>query len=188
MHTNDTAVVCGGVEFGRSGHEPPDSVEMNRGAVSGGCGSGSAVYNTATGKPSVGTDLEAPPSDSSLKFYVEKGYEFQGRTKLKLEGSSSKIKVTKSNGSEETIEWPKNGLIYVSSAESGCGYTNYEQGNTDTSTTYAQEVNCGSVYVEGTYGKSLTIAAAVDVVIDGSIVPAGLTAGNAPTRHQRRSA
>lgn len=184
MHTDDKAVVCNGVEFGRPGHEPPDSIEIDRETVSGGCGSGSVKYNTANGKFSIGPELEAPPSDGSLKFYVEhlpQDNELEGRTKLKLEGGVNKIKVTHANGKEETLEWPQNGLLYVTSTASGCGYSNYEQSKTDTSTTYAEEANCGSVYVEGTFSKSLTIAASVDVIIDGSITPYGVTPGSAPS-------
>lgn len=181
MHTNDGVFYCNGVEFGRPGHEPRDAIEINRGAFYGNCGSGTVKYNTATGKPSVGPDFEAPPSDSSLKFYVEKGYELEGRTRLKLEGSVNKIKVIKSNGTEESMEWPKNGLIYVANTGSGCGYTNFQQEGTDTTATYNSEVNCGSVYVEGTYSKALTIAAATDVIVTGSITPTGVSAGSAPT-------
>ncbi len=185
MHTNDTALACGGVEFGRPKHEPPDSIEINRGVINASCGTGSPIYNTASGKPNEnGPDLEAPPSDSSLKFYVERtpqNNEFEGRTKLKLEGSTNKIKVTKYTGAEETIEWPKNGLIYVANTGSGCGYNNFEQEPTDTTTTYEEEEHCGSVYVEGTYSKSLTIAAATDLIVTGSITPTGVTPGNAPT-------
>ncbi len=183
MHTDDAAIVCNGVEFGRAGHEPPDAVEINGGPISGGCGSGTVKYNTANGKSSVGPTLEAPPKDDSLKFYVEhspQNNELEGRTKLKLEGGTGKINVTHANGTEEKIEWPKNGLLYVANSGS-CGYTNFEQGNTDTSATYASEYNCGSVYVEGTYAKPLTIAAAVDVIIDGSLTQYGNTAGHVPT-------
>jgi Tfp pilus assembly protein PilX len=184
MHTNDSTNVCGGAEFGRAGHEPPDSIEVNRGANVRSCGSGPVVYNTASKEPSVGQDLEAPPSDGSLKFYVEhtpQNNEFEGRTKLKLEGATNKIKVTKYNGAEETIEWPKNGLIYVNNRGSGCGYTNFEQEGTDNATTYKEEENCGSAYVEGSYSKSLTIAASTDLIITGSITENGVTAGNPPT-------
>jgi len=182
MHTNDAVYYCNGVEFGRPGHEPADAVEINRGANYGNCGSGSVTYNTSTGKPSVGPDIEAPPNDTSLSFYVERPQNyFEGRTKFKLEGSVNKIKVTKAGGAEETIEWPKNGLIYVANSASGCGYSNFEQEGTDTNNTYEKELGCGSAYVEGTYSKSLTIAAAVDLTITGSITPTGVTAGNAPT-------
>ena len=184
MHTNDGVYACKGVGFGREGHEPPDSVEINRKVFVQSCGSGSVKYNTSTGEPSVGPDLEAPPSDSSLKFYVEHSpqqNELEGRTRLKLNGSTNKITVIKSNGTEETLEWPKNGLLFVTSNASGCGYNNFEQEPTDTNSTYEKEVNCGSVYVEGTYSKSLTIAASVDVIVTGSITEQGVTAGNAPT-------
>jgi Tfp pilus assembly protein PilX len=183
MHTNDAALMCKGAEFGREGHEPPDSVEINRGAFVQTCGSGSVKYNTATKEPSKGPDLEAPPSDGSLKFYVKHtptNYEFEGRTKIKLEGT--KMKITKSNGEElNNVEWPENGLIFVTSTAGGCGYSNYEQEGTDTTTTYNSEVNCGSVYVEGTYSKSLTIAASVDLIVTGSITPTGVTPPAAPT-------
>jgi hypothetical protein len=184
MHTDDTAVYCGGVEFGRPGEEPPDAIEIDRGAVAGGCGSGAAIFNTANGKPSVGPELEAPPSDGSLKFYVEhtpQNNELEGRTKIKLEGATNQIKVTKANGTVETLEWPKNGLLYVTSNSSGCGYGNYEQENTDTTSSFEKEVNCGSVYVEGTFKESLTIAASVDVIINGSITQYNVTPGHAPS-------
>jgi len=182
MHTDDTAVVCGGVEFGRPGHEPPDAVEIDRGTVNGNCGAGSPKYNTASGTYSVGPELEAPPSDGSLKAYVEKTDEFAGLTELELIGE--KIKVTQYPAGVKTtkeIAWPTNGLIYVTENASGCGYSNFEQNNTDNSATLAEEQNCGSVYVKGTFSKSLTIAAATDVIINGSITPTGVTAGSAPT-------
>lgn len=189
MHTDDTAVVCGGAEFGRAKHEPPDIVEMNGGEVSGRCGAGSAIYNTPTGGPITGPELEAPESDRSLKKYVEhkpehpQENEFTGLTHLVLEGSLNKIKVEKEKGKfKETIEWPKNGLIYVQSNSSGCSYI-YEQENSDNSTTLPKEENCGSVYVSGNYSKPLTIGAEVDMIINGSITPTGVTppAGPAST-------
>ncbi len=182
MHTNDAVNACKGVEFGREGHEPPDSVEINRKVFVQSCGSGSVKYNTATKEPSKGPDLEAPPSDGSLKFYVEhspQNNELEGRTKLKLEGT--KIKVTKPNGVEEPIEWPANGLLFITSTASGCGYNSFRQEPTDTTTTYNSEVNCGSVYVEGSFSKSLTIAASVDVIVTGNITETGVSAGSAPT-------
>jgi hypothetical protein len=181
MHTDDTAVVCGGAEFGRKGHEPADAIEINGGTVNGGCGSGNPLYNTATGSSIVGPELEAPESDGSLRDYVEnepeypQENEFTGLTHLVLEGTANKIKVEQDKGTiKKTIEWPKNGLIYVQSNSSGCTYK-YEQENADTATTLAQEENCGSVYVSGNYSKPLTIAAEVDVVINGSITPTGVT-------------
>jgi hypothetical protein len=189
MHTDDTAVVCGGVEFGRKARlkeKEPDAVEMNGGPEPGGCGSGNPIYNTTSGKPETkGPELVAPESDGSLKAYVEhepQSYEFSGRTLLVLEGEKSpaKIKVTTFPGGvkkEQSIEWPKNGLIYIKDSESGsgCEYTKFEQENTDTTTTYKKEENCGSVYVKGTYSSSLTIAAEKDIIIYGNIEETGVT-------------
>ncbi len=181
LHTDDTAEVCGGAVFGRSGHEPPDLVEMNGGALSAGCGSGSAKYNTPTEGPITGPELVAPESDGSLKVYVEhkpQVNEFTGRTLLELEGKTNEIKVTTFENKKaitEKIEWPKNGLIYVSAGEGGCGYTEFEQEGTDTNATYEKEENCGSVYVKGTFSQSLTVAAENDLIVNGSITPYGIT-------------
>lgn len=186
LHTDDAGVVCGGAEFGREGHEPPDVAEMNGGAVSGGCGSGSAKYNTPTGGPTTGPELIPPESDGSLKAYVEhtpQQNEFTGRTYLVLEGSVGKIKVkTVASGVEttKTIEWPKNGLIYVKAGEGGCAYTKFEQEHTDTAATLAKEEGCGSVYVKGEYKESLTIGAENDLIVNGSITPTGVTPGLSP--------
>ena len=185
MHTDDTAVVCGGVEFGRKTRlekKEPDAVEMNGGAKLGGCGSGNPIYNTTSGKPETkGPELEAPQSDGSLKAYVEPGYELSGLTYLELKGSENKIKVWKvENGvkvEKTPLEWPKNGLIYIKDSESGsgCEYTKFEQESTDTTTTYKKEENCGSVYVKGTYSAPLTIAAEKDVIIYRNIEETGVT-------------
>lgn len=183
MHTDDTAVVCGGVEFGRKTRlekKEPDAVEMNGGGELGGCGSGEPIYNTTSGEPEKnGPELVAPESDGSLKAYIEPGYELSGLTYLELKGSENKIKVWKVESGvkvEKTpLKWPKNGLIYIKDGASGCAYTEFEQENTDTTTTYKKEENCGSVYIKGTYSSSLTIAAEKDIIINGNIEETGVT-------------
>ena len=189
MHTDDTAVVCGGAEFGRPKHEPPDLVEMNGGTAEG-CGGGSGIYNTPTGSWITGPELVAPESDSSLRVFVEhtpQENEFTGRTYLELEGKTNEIKVTtwpepEKKETVQKIEWPKNGLIYVQANNkgAGCEYTEFEQKSTDTPETFKEEENCGSVYVKGTFSKSLTVSAETDVIINGSITPNGVTPPAAP--------
>jgi Tfp pilus assembly protein PilX len=196
MHTDDSALVeCSNeVSFGREKHNPPDPVEINHGTWSSSsskakkanespCASGSTpLYYTASGKFSEeGAELHAPPSDTSLKAYVESGYEFVGRTRLVLEGE--KIMVTNANfhsGTATPISWPPNGLIFVRGGPEGCGfeYSN-TTGGSDTSTTYAEEEECGNAYVKGNYSKSLTIGAETDVIANGSIIPTGVTPGAA---------
>ena len=179
MHTNDTANVCGGATFGREGHEPPDVVEIDRG-INTSCGGGEGTFFTATKKYEVGADLAPPESDSSLNVYVEATNRFEGRTELELKGTTIGVTTLNGSGKKETktIEWPKNGLIFIRSK--GCKYQ-FQQEGTDTSKTYEEEANCGSVYVHGTYTRSLTIGAETDLIINGNITPTGVSNGSAPT-------
>jgi Tfp pilus assembly protein PilX len=208
MHTDDSALVeCSNkVTFGREGekgkpHEPPDAVEINRGTWStkstkakkaneSPCPEGERpVYNTAENSKKEktfseeGAELKAPPSDTSLKAYVESGYEFVGRTKLVLEGEN--ITVTNANfhgGTATSVKWPGNGLIFVRNGSAGCKfeYSNKTPGS-DTTATYEKEAECGSVYVKGTYTKSLTVGAETDLIVNGSIVPTGVSEGSPPS-------
>lgn len=181
MHTDDAANVCGNVEFGRKGEEPPDTVEIN-GGVNLVCGGSTPTYNTATGTYTKGKELKAPESDSSLKLYVEPANEFEGATHLVLNGSSNTIEVVNQGKKESPLPWPANGLIYVEKKEKGgiCTYT-YKQVAADLANEAPEEEGCGTVYVSGTYSKSLTIAAERELIINGNIVPTGVTPGEAPT-------
>ena len=181
MHTDDTAAICGGPEFGRKTRLKegnPDAVEIRGGTYSyGGCGGGAPVFNTTSGKPAVGEEaqiLVPPEEDTSLKAYVESGYEFVGATTLELEGTQ--VTVTNANyngGKAKKISLPKNGLIYVSS-EASCKFE-YKQEPADTAAEIAQEAPCGTAYVKGNYNASLTIGAEREIVIKGSITPTGVT-------------
>jgi Tfp pilus assembly protein PilX len=185
MHTNDTARVDGSAIFGRKGHEPKDIVEMNGGTygTASGCPSkGGAVYNTPTGCYIKGPELAPPPTDESLEFYVEKANNFEGATHLELKGSEIAVtnlvwsSVTKKwSEVKKTIPWPSNGLLYVQgNKETGCGYE-FEPENSDTSTETNTEQGCANVYVHGVYEKSLTVAGANDVIVDGTINPSSVT-------------
>ena len=143
MHTNDTALACKGVEFGRAGHEPPDAVEINRKVIVEGCGSGSVTYNTATGEPSKGADFEPPPSDGSLKFTSKRrrrttnsrAHETQAR---RLDQQNQSHEVERSRRNDRMAE--KRPALRGRTREA-CGYSNLEQEGTDTNTTYASEKN-----------------------------------------------
>jgi hypothetical protein len=177
MHTNDAACVGGSASFGRSGHSPPDLVEFYRGTNSN-CG-GTGTYYTATKKYTKGELLTPPTSDSSLETYAAEADKFSGVTELTLNGSTNTITVI-NNKETKTIEWPTNGLIYVKQVkEKSCEYT-YNPLNSDEAKEAAQEVNCGNVYVSGTYSKSLTIGSSDDVIIKGSLYPTG-NLGGEPT-------
>jgi Tfp pilus assembly protein PilX len=192
MHTNDSALVEGTPSFGRKGHSPADAVEINGDTYpSAACPTtGGPTYYTATKcYTNKGPTLIPPESDTSLSSYVETANRFEGVTHLKLNGTADTISVTDFNAKEEevtkTIEWPKNGLVYVQNNESkGCGSYTFEaenEANTDTSVEATKEKNCGNVYVEGTYSQSLTIAGEDDLIIDGSIFPSNIKEGEEPS-------
>ncbi len=178
MHTDDAVDLCGKATFGRSGHSPADTVEINGGIYSTCGGSESeATFNTSNKKYSQGPDLLPPESDTSLATYVkEGGYEFTGVSHIELKGSTNQVTVTNSAGETETLAWPKNGLIYVKgSSTTACKYT-YLPGESDnafekTNSEESTETNCGNVYVKGTYSSSLTIGAEENVIINGNIYP-----------------
>jgi Tfp pilus assembly protein PilX len=197
MHTNDAARVTGSPAFGRVGQKPADLVEINGGIYSSGaasktCSGFTATFNTASGCFSTsGATLVPPPDDTSLTRYVEPQNEFVGVTRLELLGGESKINVAyyEENAKEELekkekkIEWPKNGLIYVKGSTKWkkypCTYE-YKFWSSDNAEEEEKEKGCGNVYVKGTYTKSLTVAGENDVIINGSVYPAGLTLGNEP--------
>jgi Tfp pilus assembly protein PilE len=169
MHTDDTAVVCGSPEFGRASHTPKDTIQIN-GGLTESC-SANPVFNTENKKYSTGRELVPPASDESLLSYVEPANTFTGVTQLTLNGSANTITVV-NGGTTKTVAWPENGLIYVK--DSSCGYS-FTTHAADGAAEKSQETGCGNVYVNGTYGKSLTIAAQNDVIINGSTYPTGLS-------------
>jgi Tfp pilus assembly protein PilX len=172
MHTNDAALLCGNVEIGRKGHVPPDTAEINGEPYSEGCSEGSKpVYNTPTKSWTKGAELVAPEEDTSLKAYVESGYEFEGATTIELEGKEMTVKNANYNGgAAKKIKNPPNGLVYVRS-EPGCNYEYEQNNNTDTTASIKEEIPCGTIYIKGKYSESLTLGAEKDIVIKGNIYP-----------------
>jgi Tfp pilus assembly protein PilX len=188
MHTDDAAQVTCSKElnFGREKQKtPPDTVEINGGTWPS-CSAGSEpTYYTESKTYSKGVELVAPESDESLGLYVESANKFAGATHLILQpkGVANQIEVTVENGKpvERFISWPANGLLYVEGS-GACGY-NFNIESADTSEEEAKEEKCGTVYVEGSYTKSLTIAGTDDVIIKGNIYPTSVSGklGTAPT-------
>ncbi len=187
MHTNDAALVSGAASFGRNGHEPKDGIEINGGTygAQAGCKS-TAVYNTATNcYMTTGPTLTPPPTDTSLEFYVEETNRLSGATHLELKGKE--IAVTQNvwnsgtkkwSESKKTMAWPANGLLYVQPNEeagAGCSAPAFEPENSDT-TEELEETRCyANVYVHGVYEKSLTVASAGDVIVDGATYPSSVS-------------
>ncbi len=180
MHTDDaTNVTCSKeLSFGRAGHE--DAVEINGGPWPECSKSSEPTYNNPTKKPTKGAELIAPQSDTSLLSYVEEENVFTGATHLVLNGTTKEITAeywVEEKGVEKkikkTIKWPKNGLVYVQ-AGNNCSYT-YNPTKADGSTEEKEEINCGTVYVSGTYSEPLTIGAQNDLIINGNIYPTSIS-------------
>lgn len=187
MHTDDAAnVTCSKeLNFGRTGHE--DAVEINGGTWPECSKSSEPTYNNPEKKPTKGTELIAPQSDTSLLAYVEEENLFTGVTHLTLNGTTKEITAkywVEESGVEKevkkTIKWPKNGLIYVQQGKN-CSYT-YAPTKADTSTEEKEEINCGTVYVSGTYSEPLTIGAENNLIVNGNIYPTSVSKlGEAPS-------
>jgi len=191
MHTNDAADVGGSATFGREGHTPKDVVEINGGTYpNANCKEMSAKFYTASGCYSKGITMPPPENDTSLGFYVEGENTFEGVTYLELkgsEGAEGKIaaKWWNKEGKEETktINWPKNGLIYVKENPNVSCTFEFKNSNADERSESETEKGCGTVYVKGTYKKSLTIAGEDELVINGELYPTNVasTLGSAPS-------
>jgi Tfp pilus assembly protein PilX len=189
FHTDDAANVgCGTVEFGRKSTElkgaEPDLVEIKGGTVPL-CGTQPIINTKNKALTTPAKQLEPPPSDGSLALYVESKNKFEGVTHLVLNGTTNTIEVT-NKGVTKSLEWPKNGLIYVAPDEKEppvaetCKYA-YHQIAADLANEAKEEPGCGTVYVSGTYSKSLTIGAAKELIINGSLTPTGVTLGSQPS-------
>lgn len=198
MHTDDSALVeCNKeVSFGREKHVPADTVEINggtwspsepnaKGPTGSPCGANGPEYFTATGKFTEGAELRAPVDDTSVHAYVESGYTFTGRTEITLNGEELTVKNANLNsGTATPMKAPKNGLVYVQTGAAGCNFEySITEGGSDTAAKNAEEAadECGTALVQGKYSRSLTIAAQTDLIINGEILPTGITAGAAPT-------
>ncbi len=188
MHTDDATDICGKAYFGRKGHNPPDTIQMNYGVYST-CGGSEGVFYNSNGKePTVGPELLTPEGDTSLGTYVkEGGEEFVGATHIVINGTENTLHVTNAKKETKVEPWPENGLVYVRASTNEKEPCNYVFKNvtaeTDNKTEEEKEANCGDVYVSGTYSKPLTIAAEENLTINGEIYPTSVAGklGSEPT-------
>ena len=185
FHTDDAAnITCGAVEFGRKSSElngmEPDLVEI-KGGINVTCGTSPTINTKNKQLTTPAKQLEPPPSDGSLALYVEAKNKFEGVTHLVLNGTTNTIEVTNKGVTGPPLEWPKNGLIYVGANEKATCTYKYQQIASDLANEAKEEPGCGTVYVSGTYSKSLTIGASKELIINGSLTPTGVTLGQEPS-------
>jgi len=86
--------------------------------------------------------------------------------KLGMSVTSPGTANTTSHPTGTSVEFPTNGVIFVSTATSGCGVT-YTPFTANSG--YTSDTHCGNVYVSGNYTSSLTIASDNDIIINGNL-------------------
>jgi type II secretory pathway pseudopilin PulG len=185
MHTNDESVVtCGSPTFGRAGKSDRWEVAGAAPAYIASCGSYSPTFNGPKILPA-GT-LTLPDGNTELAALAGPNWTFTGQTCLDFKtdntvdvyenqswGTTKQVTCNTSGGGTKTnmpltgTGAPPNGVIYVQGAGGSCTYAKAED--------YSNSSTCGDVAVKGTYGQSLTIGAANDVVVNGDLLHAGDT-------------
>jgi Tfp pilus assembly protein PilX len=166
VHTNDdNLLMCGSPVFGRS--DRIDTVEVSGGAPgyvkNGSSCSASPAINTPTGKFSINSAaMNMPTSNDQLSDVAENGgLSYSGKTVVRLKSGGLMDITNYATGAavkQTNVAWPLNGVLYVKN-NGAC------TGEYPTAARYTESVNCGNVYVSGTYSTSMTIAAANDVII-----------------------
>jgi hypothetical protein len=184
-------MVCGTPKFGRTKdingvtRNYGDTVEVRGGTpgYTAACTS-SPVINTPTRQFTTSAKMLAlPESNDQLKAVAQTSSSlYTGVTYIRLNNTSMTVI---NNGVRTTKAWPSSGVVYVATDKT-C------DGEAPTAADYNEPVTCGNVYVSGTYGRPLTIAAENDVIIaptdnsgspnitevDGSDSTLGLIANN----------
>ena len=167
FHTNDNVLICGDPQFGRTLR---DVIEINgppgQGFVEDCAGSDADVQGTLD-QPA-GT-LGMPPSNTDIKNIADSDYRFRGYTVIELNGTTMEV-VNEDRWDDlvpRTMNLPDNGVIYVESTAALGGCT---AGYDRTQAYDAQQPGCGDVWINGTYGADLTVAADNDIVINEDLL------------------
>jgi hypothetical protein len=177
-HTNDESLfVCGTVSFGRdktitgAPMNPRSDTTEVRGPLPGhgtnpnaGCAdtSASSVYSPTGFFTPNARYLGIPQSNQKIADVAKNnGSYFEGKTIIRLNNSTMDVTNYKGGvaATQTGLALPANGVIYVDNDSGPCTT------ETPVVAVYNEQPACGNVYVSGTYGKSLTIAARNDVIV-----------------------
>jgi type II secretory pathway pseudopilin PulG len=165
LHTEDELAICGSPTFGRSAQDnievvapaPGHSNQGRSGCVDSPVFKGTYVPGANSLKP--------PPTNAQLLQITQPAYHWTGQTHITLAGTSMTVT---NNGSTNTVPFPSNGVVYVSTSSCPITYTPFSVNYSDPT-----GVGCGTATVDGTYSGSLTIASDNDIVIDGNVLRTG---------------
>ncbi len=179
MHTNDDFALCGTPTLGRNASDVIEVSAPPKGWIVG-CGSANPDFDGTF--VTTAPVLKPPSTNERLKAIAGPEYTYECQTEIKLEGS--KMTVTTNKGTVSGVPLPPSGVIYV--AGGACpdlkpgGKTKPWPACTApyspfkaTYLTYPEGLDCGTVYVYGSYSGELTIAAEKDIIIREDITKSG---------------
>jgi hypothetical protein len=172
MRTNDVFVLCESPTLGRNAGdsiivsypEKPGWLSTSNSILHSGSNCSGSERNIKGHYLFGQGDLTPPKTNQQLKTIAEEGgYLFNGEVNICLKGAQMIV----GHGKQcegEVRPYPSNGVIYVSTVECPTFYSPF-------GVEYAPEANgkCGTVNVQGTFSKPLTIAAQNDILITGSL-------------------
>jgi len=159
MYTQDQYLISGSPTFGRYAS---DSIASLASSI---CAGGSCGSATINGTPATNINVPLPANNQFLATdAADYGTVYSGTTSIVLSGTTATVTNCPSSCTTSTVNLTTSPIIYVNNA-SGCTPPTYSP----YSTTYSTTGCSGDVYVEGNYTAPLTIAAANDIIINGSL-------------------
>jgi len=177
MFTDDYLYVCGQPRWGSM---PSDTI-YTQGIVDNNTCSPDSPYVNSPGGSVAGegtldenyTPLTIPQSNDTLEALAQQnGQVYYGVTDITL-GASGYTVTNATTGTAVPESYPTNGVLYVAASSSAnCDGPAYDP-NSETYSEYqsgGSDYGCGTVFVSGTYGSSLTIASSQDIVITGNLI------------------
>jgi hypothetical protein len=180
MHSNDTLLMCGTPTFGRDAKDRVTVFGPTPGWVSA-CAGTTPDFKSPL--RTVTKSVDMPPSNDELKKIVLPAYHYLGTTTIRFDTANpTKMWVTNArlNGTTpKLVDLPANGVVYVDGDKNSAGLPLACTTKPPTSTDYSDSKACGNLYVDGTYSRSMTLAAANDIIVKPStIASSGSSTGN----------
>jgi hypothetical protein len=165
FHTNDSILVCGHPDFGRSSADKVEVTDGTATAWRASCSGASPFPMIGTWTP--GADkLDLPPSNTKLKKAALSAYTFTGKTTIQFQSGGNMLVTNAAAGlTNAAMALPSNGVIYVQNGSCGVGY---DPINPD-----SDPSGCGDAIVSGTYGGNITIGAEQDIVVANDLLKGG---------------
>ncbi len=169
MYTQDQYSICGSPTFGRPGGTdnvltaapgPPTAPGM---IATSGCNNNATVNGDLIENAPF---INAPPDNSSLLTYAQQdGKVYSGATDIKLNGNTATVSVRGRHGADRSTS----STTRSSTSPAAPARRRYSPYFSQSANVYDKTSTCGNVYISGNYSTSVTIAAANDIIIDGSV-------------------